>query len=534
MNWKTVEDEPSIQDVGARLLANIAKGIYNHEAVLREYVQNAGDAIAHLSELDDGAVDDSIQIRILDGKSLEIHDNGIGMDLQDIKDAKRIAVSGKGELDRAGFRGIGTWAGLQACERLELVTTKFGETTRFRLTIDFAEMLPDLEKNIHIGELLAGRYRIEESTALKEEHYTSCRLVNVMPDYRALLNNQEVKRIVSQILPCKFDPGFEHAKKVEAELRMHADGFQQYTIKVDDDEVFKHFPTGLPVPQTEVIKQDGVDYAFAWFCTGTERIKANAAKFESNNFRLRVKNIAIGAAGAYSAEDASEWNLKKMLKLKSPETLGWHVGEIHITNSALRPDTPRSGFEIDSQSRPGIEAIRGFYEDRIADARATAESKKFIANVEKAAAIRKDPSKAETFDIKTIYDSLVEQERLSKQTGKSDLAAGKKAPSKVTTKLRSRLRATALATERKKSIPILKKLVAAAERAQKDDPQNNGNRRKASRNRDSGEAAVNAEPNAEKLLSDVLAVIESMVDDDTVESLSSAVQDVFKQHGFIE
>ena len=44
MSWSTIKDEFTIDDIGARLLANLAKGIYSYEAVLREYVQNACDA----------------------------------------------------------------------------------------------------------------------------------------------------------------------------------------------------------------------------------------------------------------------------------------------------------------------------------------------------------------------------------------------------------------------------------------------------------------------------------------------------------
>ncbi|HEV8716420.1 MAG TPA: hypothetical protein VGX03_26810 [Candidatus Binatia bacterium] len=51
MAWEAVKDEFTIERIGARLLPNIAGGIYNHEAVLREYVQNARDAYFDLWDL---------------------------------------------------------------------------------------------------------------------------------------------------------------------------------------------------------------------------------------------------------------------------------------------------------------------------------------------------------------------------------------------------------------------------------------------------------------------------------------------------
>jgi HSP90 family molecular chaperone len=48
--WKDVKDQFTIEDIGAPLLANLAKGIYTPEAMLREYVQNAGDAYFELED----------------------------------------------------------------------------------------------------------------------------------------------------------------------------------------------------------------------------------------------------------------------------------------------------------------------------------------------------------------------------------------------------------------------------------------------------------------------------------------------------
>jgi HSP90 family molecular chaperone len=158
MPWNRLNDELQWNDVGGRLLANLARGIYTHEAVLREYVQNAADAY---KKLDPPAEDQSIVISP-EENDLCIQDVGIGMDESDIRAAKKIAVSTKDQLEEmVGFRGIGIWAGFQACERLVVDSTKLGDSRRYRLTIEFEDIFKHVDDNINIKELVDPRYRIE-------------------------------------------------------------------------------------------------------------------------------------------------------------------------------------------------------------------------------------------------------------------------------------------------------------------------------------------------------------------------------------
>ena len=102
MTWSKLKDEFKIDDIGGRLLANLAKGIYTHEAVLREYVQNAADAYQQLGDVDDPI----ITITVEDDDTLTVHDKGIGMDEQAIREAKRIAVSSKADLGLTGRQAV--------------------------------------------------------------------------------------------------------------------------------------------------------------------------------------------------------------------------------------------------------------------------------------------------------------------------------------------------------------------------------------------------------------------------------------------
>lgn len=110
-----------------------------------------------------------------------------------------------------------------------------------------------------------------------------------------------------------------------------------------------------------------------WWASGNKSLTTDESKFQFRNFRLRVRNFAVGGFGIYDDEDASSLGLIKMRTLGSRTHLNWHVGEIHITNPDVRPDTPRNSFELDSSARRTIESIRSFYEDRITDSRALSQ-----------------------------------------------------------------------------------------------------------------------------------------------------------------
>jgi hypothetical protein len=44
IEWEPMDSEFTINDIGAYLMANLAKGLYTGPEVIREYVQNAVDS----------------------------------------------------------------------------------------------------------------------------------------------------------------------------------------------------------------------------------------------------------------------------------------------------------------------------------------------------------------------------------------------------------------------------------------------------------------------------------------------------------
>src|SRR5262245_27674746 len=105
---RRIEDEFGIEDVGSTLLEDLAKGLYQPYEVIREYVQNAVDA--HRLWFSKTGEDPKTAIQIeIQGDTITIIDNGVGMTEKEIKKVKSIAVSRKRDADveLTGHKGVG-------------------------------------------------------------------------------------------------------------------------------------------------------------------------------------------------------------------------------------------------------------------------------------------------------------------------------------------------------------------------------------------------------------------------------------------
>ena len=87
------------QHVGVEILEILSGALYTNPLdVLREYIQNAVDARA-------------TEVRIcISQDEVEIGDNGVGMDLLGIDDARKVAISRKERDAQVGFRGMGIYS----------------------------------------------------------------------------------------------------------------------------------------------------------------------------------------------------------------------------------------------------------------------------------------------------------------------------------------------------------------------------------------------------------------------------------------
>lgn len=534
MAWEEIKDQFSIEDIGAPLLANLAKGIYSPEAVLREYVQNGADAYVDLEEVQKKklpATEKPIDIYLQDNNTLTVQDSGIGMNGEEIKHYKRIALSPKINKDRAGFRGIGIWAGFSACDALQVETSKLGDPHKYRLTLQFEEMRKLVDHNIDIKQLVDKRFKVEGETAKASDHYTQVRLVSLHNEFKDLLKPEELERIVSQILPCRVDPEFKYADKITQQLKS-IDGYQEFTINVKDVEIFKRFPANATEPVYITLKRDDVELAFVWYCAS--QTARSFKQSEGSNFRLRVRNIGLGGPGIYSQENGSHWGVSNTIS--SSELLDWYFGEIHILDSNVKPNTPRSELELDAHSRRAITRIRDFFEERITFRRANSDVNshlKQISNTKDAiskgapftedAATRllKDMNKYESI-LKRPKTKLagidVEKRKILKQAEANDPDIGKNRRDVIEFLERAAGSPSAQTGKRGKASKGTKEI-------REETVPSNGR----------GSSVSDVIVDYEKIFDDIVVAIEKHLDgqEDLASKLAEAVEDVFKRYGLL-
>ena len=533
MSWSNVQDEFTIDYIGARLLANLARGIYNHEAVLREYVQNARDSYCLLPNIPEHA---TINIRTTGDSGISIQDNGVGMDEGDIKASKKIAVSPKSNQEGlVGFRGIGIWAGFQACEQLEIDTTKLGDSNRYRLQIDFGDILQHVDEDINIKELLDNRFRIDRMEADQDEHFTIVKLVGLRDDYKRLANQEETSaNSKSKRYHVKSIHNLAMESPVTEFIQSLGDDLE-LCISVDGEEVFKKFPAALQAPQFVNLEHDGEVYARAWFCSHNRSISHRG--YEYRNFRLRIQNFAVGRFGIFDDEDGSGFGIYSTRTLNSAAHLNWHVGEIHILHPDIKPDTPRSSLELDTLSRRAIEAVRVFYEDRIADSRALADLNSYNRLIED---IEKNLQQEEP-----LSDTQV-QSFLSKLQKYESGTRGRQPSDKRKRRLREFLSKLSIKRKRRQLLQKLNGIANATqpnEHSQRTDPppsppssQQSPSPQSPSEPSQSEGGATATITDYERLLSEIFTVIQSkIVDDfDLSTELCEGIKNVFETNGLID
>ena len=372
MTWKPIKDEIRWPDIGSQLLDNLAKGIYSSEAVLREYVQNARDAYQRLN---DPPGDPVIMIRAFpEDRLLQVTDQGSGMDLEGIRAAKRIAVSAKAlEQETAGFRGIGIWAGYEACDKLVVKSTAKGDKNLYKLTIEFSAIRSAIGTQNHIKEVIDPHYQIEVEEDERHRHFTQVSLHGVGDPL--LLARDDLVRMASTDFPCRVDPDFEFGEKVRATLN-GLPGYHEFSIRVHtpegEVEALRSFPDGTVEPRTTILKDSsGKELARAWWCATKEKQlkEEKAPRVKRRGFRIRESNIAVGRVDAYSDKNGHQWGINRHGELPATLKLDWFCGEIHVTSPSVRPNTPRDALEQTDDSRELIAELRGFYRERMEEAR---------------------------------------------------------------------------------------------------------------------------------------------------------------------
>ena len=419
--WEQIPTEFTINDIGAYLMANLAKGLYTGPEVIREYIQNAVDSYVEFTDQIPDQPENEVRVDIQDS-SILIYDRGIGMGEKEIQEAKKIALPTKPQKDPhyVGFRKLGIWSGLTACKKLIIETSKFSEPYKYRMTMNFENIARNVDKPISIKELLDPNVSIERTEEKQEEHYTEVELQDVLPQYDDLLNLEKLKQVIIDHCPIHLASSFPYSGSIEEKLKK--EGINFYKVFVKGEPIYRDFPNKVIQPEWSEIKIKDRIVAISWHCLNQEPGKLDLDnQYQRRNISLRIKNFAVGERGIYSLAEHSNFG-----PIDSPGNLDWYAGEVHILDNEIIPDTPRRRLEDSAYSRMFIEELRKFYNRLTQSTRvhsAFISGKKHIKDAKEALEkFEKNPLEENKYILKKTFDLLEEDEKKSKTTSKSGVA----------------------------------------------------------------------------------------------------------------
>ncbi len=348
----TTSQKPSRIIIGKQIIEIITSGMYSNALmVLREYVQNAADAID--AAVEQGLISTSsgrIDIDLDGGKrTIRITDNGTGVSAGAAEEVLcALGHSTKPAGSNRGFRGIGRLGGLGYCDRLVFETRAAGEDRVTMVTWGCQEL-----KKILSGE----RYRRNVSDAVRKvatlqtrqarpddpAHFFRVSMHDVHRFHKdELMNIPAMKTYLAEVTPVGFDPSrFPYAKKVESHLS-ELDGYRAYDIRLNGMEVVRPHSQVFPISGAQqdeihdvelfdVKRPNGDVIGKGWYaCTNYQASLPPSVSMRG--IRLRQGNIEVG----------DEYSLAEAFSERRFAT--WHIGEIHF-NYAMKANARRDGFE---------------------------------------------------------------------------------------------------------------------------------------------------------------------------------------------
>lgn len=307
--------------IGASVLEAITSGLYtNNLNCIREYVQNALDA---------GAL--KIEISYINGgSSIEIRDDGRGMDKNQLINALTVGYSSKGEGD-IGWRGLGIWSGAAVCDALHIVT-KADNSPRLSIDVD-CNSITKANRTDNAEEAI--RNSLSDLTSDDDDSppFTKITLAGIYGPLRETFSKEELIQFLKETVPMKFSKDFIPGNEILESLEKYGIPRPKTSILVEGEELFKnpaHSNSVLNHPAIVPIKSEDLILAVAWFLnTGTNgKIKNGSITFRKSNFRVGDTSLVFANSNI--------------------NNIGWQIGEIHVLNKNIVENASRDSFEASS------------------------------------------------------------------------------------------------------------------------------------------------------------------------------------------
>ena len=307
--------------IGASVLEAITSGLYtNNLNCIREYLQNALDA---------GAL--KVEISYINGgSSIEIRDDGRGMDKNQLINALTVGYSSKSEGD-VGWRGLGIWSGAAVCDALHIVT-KAEKSPRLSIDVD-CNSITKANSTDNAEEAILNSLGNLISDDDDSPPFTKITLAGIYGPLRETFSKENLIRFLKETVPMKFSTDFIPGNEILESLEKYGIPRPKTSILVEGEELFKnpaHNNSVLDHPAIVPIKSEGLILAVAWFLnTGTnKKIKNGSITFRKSNFRVGDTSLVFANSNVNNK--------------------GWQIGEIHVLNKNIVENASRDSFEASS------------------------------------------------------------------------------------------------------------------------------------------------------------------------------------------
>lgn len=341
-------------NIGKYTLESLTSGMYASPLDLfREYVQNAADSLdlaikKEIIKPEKNAIKITID---KNNRNICIYDNGCGITKEEvIETLLDIGNSKKRNDGSRGFRGIGRLAGLGYCDKLIFSTSYFGEMSKSIISFDARKLksllVPGNNDGESIEDVLNKVVTISYSVEKQNEHYFKVELINV--EFDNLLDVEYVKEYLIQNLPLGFSDSFVWGKYILKRLEMEDIKIPFYNIilnnTVDNLKLKKPYEDIFVSDRIKKIKDDIKNIEFKKISIKDNELAAVMWYAISNyngtilddkikGLRIRKGNILIG--------DKTTCNHL----FKEERFNGWLIGEIHVFDERLIPNSRRDNFE---------------------------------------------------------------------------------------------------------------------------------------------------------------------------------------------
>ena len=264
-----VEWEFGADDIGGDLIGILSKGLYPDPLdCIREYVQNAVDARAK-----------TVTIKIT-GNSVTIKDDGLGMAVGDLRQARQLGLSNKSQAENVGFRGIGIYSGFDICNRLLITTKRAGEAKARILEFQFGEMKAQLkaERDAHatrtsLTRLITKYTHFRQEDDQVDRHYTIVQLEELSKVHIGqLADHAQLRAYMLHNLPIDFADNFPYKEQINSQLESHVPGYNAIRVKLVTDFAPPEVIVRPNIPNLSepimgiITNTDGREVAYYWAC----------------------------------------------------------------------------------------------------------------------------------------------------------------------------------------------------------------------------------------------------------------------------